>query len=241
MALRAGVDIAAHGLWEWPSVGYEIAQPPETITTLIDQQAAAGLKIQPTMRTIRNTQSMFDTDFLKSPLLNHVLPPEYLNYLRGAGQAQRSAFLSMFGAQIVPDANPEIVEDRLETFNTRYELLIKRFSDKGGRLLLGTDTAVGGFGWGSPPGLSGYLEMRSWARAGISLWTIFRAATIDNAKAFGLEDQLGTIEPGKRADLLLFTENPLTDISAYNTIKTIIVGGLPIDRQVLSAITKTPK
>ena len=235
MALRAGVDIAAHGLWEWPDTGYEIVQPPEAITALIDDQAAAGLQLQPTMRTIRNTQSMFAAEFLKSPSLEQVLPAEYLDYLRGPGQAQRDAFLSMFGALIVPDANPDTVGGRLETFNTRYEHLIKRFSDKGGRLLLGTDTAVGGFGWGSPPGLSGFLEMRSWAKAGISLRTIFKAATLDNAKAFGLEDQLGTIEPGKRADLLLFAENPLIDVSAYNTIRTIIVGGQPIDRQALSA------
>ena len=77
--------------------------------------------------------------------------------------------------------------------------------------------------------------MQSWARAGIPLRTIFKAATLDNASAFGLEDQLGTIEPGKRADLLLFADNPLTDVSAYNTIKTIIVDGLPIERQALSA------
>ena len=77
--------------------------------------------------------------------------------------------------------------------------------------------------------------MRDWARAGISLQKIFRAATLNNAKAFGLDDQLGTIEPGKRADLLLFTENPLSNVSAYNSIKTIILGGHPIDRQALSA------
>jgi len=78
MALPTGVDIAAHGLGEWPDVGYKIEQPPEAIIGLIDDQAAAGLQIQPTMRTIRNTQSMFDANFLKSPLLKHVLPEEYL-------------------------------------------------------------------------------------------------------------------------------------------------------------------
>jgi imidazolonepropionase-like amidohydrolase len=81
----------------------------------------------------------------------------------------------------------------------------------------------------------GYLEMHGWARAGISLKTIFRAATLDNARAFGLDDQLGTIEAGKRADLLLLTDNPLVDISAYDTIKTVIIGGRLIDRQALSA------
>jgi len=240
MALRAGVDIAAHGLWEWPGIGYEIVQPPETVTSLINEEAEASLQIQPTMRTIRNTQSMFDDEFLKSPLLKHVLPAEYLDYLRGPGQAQRKAFLQVFGAMIVPGANPDVVGDRLGTFNTRYEKLVKHFSDSGGRLLFGTDTAVGGFGWGSPPGLGGYLEMQGWARAGISPRQILAAATLDNAKAFGLDDQLGTIEPGKRADLLLLGENPLSNVSAYDTIETVIVGGRPIDRQALSAIRPTP-
>ena len=98
MALGTGVDIAAHGLWEWPDIGYEIEQPPEAIIALIDDQAAAGLQVQPTMRTIGNPQSMFDANFLKSPLLKHVLPEEYLDYLRGPGQTQRNAFLSVFGS-----------------------------------------------------------------------------------------------------------------------------------------------
>jgi len=235
VALDAGVDIAAHGLWEWPDVGYEIEQPPDAITAIIDEQAAAGFQVQPTMRTIRNTQSMFDDEFLNSDLLDHVLPAAYLDYLRGPAQVQRDIFLSVFGEAIAPDADPNVVGARLETFNTRYERLIKRFSDNGGRLLLGTDTAVGGFGWGTPPGLGGYLEMSAWANAGIPLETIFRAATLDNARAFGLADQLGTIEPGKRADLLLLAENPLSDASAYDTIEIVIVGGNAVDRRALSA------
>ena len=241
MALRAGVDMAAHGVWEWPDVdhavdvGDEVQQPPDAISALIDEQAAAGFQTQPTMRTIRNTQSMFDDEFLNSPLLDQVLSAAYLDYLRGSAQVQRDIFLSTFGESIAPGADPDVVGARLETFNTRYERLIKRFSDEGGRLLLGTDTAVGAFGWGSPPGLSGYLEMSAWAGAGIPLATIFKAATLDNAKAFGLADELGTVEPGKRADSLLLAENPLSDITAYDTIKVVITDGHPIDRQALSA------
>ena len=135
--------MAAHGLWEWPDadhevdVGYEVEQPPEAIAALIDEQAAAGFQIQPTMRTIRNTQSMFDDRFLNSPLLDEVLSPAYLDYLRGPAQVQRDIFLSTFGGAIAPGADPAVVGSRLETFNSRYEQLVKRFSDKGGRLLLG--------------------------------------------------------------------------------------------------------
>ncbi len=106
---------------------------------------------------------------------------------------------------------------------------------------------MGGFGWGILPGLNGYLEMRAWASAGIPLETIFRAETVDNAKAFGLAEQLGTIELGKRAGLLLLAENPLSDVSAYDTIEVVIVGGYPVFgghpvyRQALSASQITSK
>ena len=65
--------------------------------------------------------------------------------------------------------------------------------------------------------------------------TIFKALTINNASAFGLSDDLGTLEAAKLADLLLLRENPLEDVSAYDTIELVITGGSVIDRQSLSA------
>ena len=52
---------------------------------------------------------------------------------------------------------------------------------------------------------------------------ILRAATLDNAIALGLSHELGSIEVGKRADLLLLKENPLTNVSAYDSIETIFL------------------
>jgi imidazolonepropionase-like amidohydrolase len=59
---------------------------------------------------------------------------------------------------------------------------------------------------------------------------ILRAATLDNAIALGLAQDLGSIEPGKRADLLLLTQNPLRTISAYDAIEIIFCNGQPIPR-----------
>ena len=59
--------------------------------------------------------------------------------------------------------------------------------------------------------------------------------TIDNAAAFGLADEVGTIKPGKRADLLILRASPLRDVAAYDQIETVILEGEVIDRAVLSA------
>jgi imidazolonepropionase-like amidohydrolase len=77
--------------------------------------------------------------------------------------------------------------------------------------------------------------LQDWAEAGASLPLILRAATLDNAIALGLSHELGSIEAGKRADLLLLTQNPLTNVSAYDSIEVIFLNGEPIVRETLRA------
>ena len=100
--------------------------------------------------------------------------------------------------------------------------------------MFGSDTP-GVDGFGNPPGLNGRLELQNWADAGVPLPAILRAATRDNAAALGLANELGSIEVGKRADLLLLKQNPLENISAYDSIETIFLKGEPIARDSLRA------
>jgi len=101
-------------------------------------------------------------------------------------------------------------------------------------LVFGSDTP-GVDGFGNPPGLNGRLELQNWADAGAPLSLILRAATLDNAAALGLSKELGSIEVGKRADLLLLKDNPLANVSAYDSIETIFLNGEPISREALRA------
>jgi len=93
--------------------------------------------------------------------------------------------------------------------------------------------SVGCDGLGNPPGLNGRLELQNWADAGTPLSLILRSATLDNATALGLSYELGSIEVGKRADLLLLKDNPLVTVSAYDSIETIFLNGKPIVREGL--------
>ena len=101
------------------------------------------------------------------------------------------------------------------------------------KLIFGTDTPSNE-GIGNPPGLNGRLEMGHWADASVPPSRILRAATIDNAVTFGMSDR-GTIEVGKRADLLLLREDPLKSIAAYDSIEMIFLNGEPLPRKSLVA------
>jgi imidazolonepropionase-like amidohydrolase len=50
-----------------------------------------------------------------------------------------------------------------------------------------------------------------------------------------LDDEIGTIEPGKKANLLLLGADPLEDVKAYDAIETVFLHGRPIRRETLSA------
>ncbi len=99
----------------------------------------------------------------------------------------------------------------------RVSAVLEYFASNGGQLLFGSDTPSDPT-FANPPGLNGRIEMDRWIDAGVTLSQLFDAATIDNARFFGLDDEIGTIEVGKRADLLLLEKNPLLDLSAYDTI-----------------------
>ena len=57
------------------------------------------------------------------------------------------------------------------------------------------------------------------------------AATRNAAMVIGVEDQLGTVEAGKLADLLILTANPLDDINNIRKIETIVYKGKAYPRQ----------
>lgn len=233
-ALEAGVDILAHGMWEWPDQAFDAPEPLPEYQMLMDRLACSPIKLQPTFNTIRNTQSLFRPEILEDPRWSDVVPEAYLHYLQTDAQAQRDTFLRMFSATIERRASDRPLAELQEAFNQRYERLIGRAHELGAGLLFGTDTAVGGFGWGSPPGLAGYWEIQTWARVGIPLDEILAAMTIDNATAFGLENELGTVEVGKRADLVILRQNPLQSAAAYDTISHTVIDGVLINREQLS-------
>jgi imidazolonepropionase-like amidohydrolase len=89
----------------------------------------------------------------------------------------------------------------------------------------------------SVPGFSLAHEMRAMVEAGVPTYAVLAAATRNPAAFFGREVEFGTVEPGKRADLILVEGNPLQDIRNVHRQAGVMVRGkwLPkeeIDRRL---------
>ena len=100
------------------------------------------------------------------------------------------------------------------------------FVKAGGKVMTGTDTG----GW-AVPGLGVHHEMEILAgEVGLSPMQVILAATHNVAEGFRVLDQLGTIEGGKLADIVIVNDDPLTDISNLQAIEWVIKDGTVVDR-----------
>jgi len=102
------------------------------------------------------------------------------------------------------------------------------------KLAVGTDTP-------NPfvvPGFSVHEELAVFLDAGFSPWEALMAATRRSAELMRAADVVGTIEPGKRADLLLLSSNPLADIRTVRRPVGVMVRGRWIPASELEAMLK---
>ena len=95
---------------------------------------------------------------------------------------------------------------------------VKRMYDDGVRLNLGTDSAE--------PGKSALSEMLLLHQAGIPMAAVLTIATWNTAETMGIQDSVGAIEPGMKADLVLFDRSPIEDPQNLLSRRTVIKDGV---------------
>ena len=106
----------------------------------------------------------------------------------------------------------------LEQANRNLKLLV----DGGVAVAFGTDTGASVGRW---QGYFEHTEMELMAEAGLTPMQILVTATSGAAKVMELDNLLGTLEPGKAADLLVLSDNPLADIRNMRTIESVWIAG----------------
>jgi predicted amidohydrolase len=84
---------------------------------------------------------------------------------------------------------------------------------------------IGVGGHGELQGLGYHWEMWSFAMGGMTPREVLQAATIDGARIIGFEQDLGSIEAGKLADLVILDANPLDNIRNTNTVRWVMKNG----------------
>lgn len=228
-AVDAQVDVIAHGLWNWGEFSGRSELPPE-IKSLLDRIVEENIGYQPTIQVLQGLRAYFDPEYLRMRAVPKVVPAKLLAWFN-------SAEGKWFKPVILEDSNapdPAFREQIDRGPIRRVDQVVAYLAARNARFVFGTDTPSAPT-YGNLPGLNGYLEMRNLQRAGMSLRQILKAATIDNARMFHLDAQVGTIEPGKVANLILLSQSPLETIDAYDSIVTVWIHGKPISRQTLAA------
>jgi hypothetical protein len=89
---------------------------------------------------------------------------------------------------------------------------------------------------GNHDGIGMHTEMWAHVRSGMTPHQVLRAATLNGARGLGLESTMGSIEPGKVADLIVLGKNPLEDIRNTLSVEMVIKDGIARDASSLSEL-----
>lgn len=228
VALDHNIDVLAHGMWnwQWPE---EKGQAPvaETLEKVMQNKVA----YMPTIQVIQALQGMYDDDFLANPLRKKALPQPLLDWYQTAeGRWFEETIREDFGGDMSDGKMHEVIGFILERATQSTQFL----AEHNYPLLLASDFPSSP-SHAAAPGLSTYHELLNLANAGLSTKAIFDTATLQGPKQFGIENDFGTVEVGKVANLLLLNANPLAHIEAWQSIDFIILRGELISREALSA------
>jgi imidazolonepropionase-like amidohydrolase len=168
-----------------------------------------GTVIDPTMAIFEWSLHPADTPFANIEPGAAKLPRELAGAINNTGVP----------AAVVPRAN-SILELYLSTIGALHRAGIP--------IVAGTDQVV--------PGHSLHRELELYVKAGFTPMEAIQAATIVPARVMRIDSEVGTIEAGKRADLIILDRNPLEQISNIRSIKTVITSGRMYDSAPLWTI-----
>jgi imidazolonepropionase-like amidohydrolase len=187
-------------------------QPPKIEPE--SEAAKAGLKF------LKENKTVIEPTLARTELNLHVRGKSYAEKEPGLLKAPYE-FTSLIDSMGVP---AEIEARAKSSFDLSLRVT-KALHEAGIPLIVGTDLAL--------PGHTQFREMELFVKAGISPLEAIKAATIIPARVFNLDKNLGTIEEGKFADLILVDGNPLENISEIRKVKFVVKDGRMYDTAAL--------
>jgi imidazolonepropionase-like amidohydrolase len=148
--------------------------------------------------------------------------------------AKREGYLRARARYWSPAAREFRTPERRRRYVEVRNGLVKGIHDAGGKILAGSDTPewFNTYGWGL------HRELEALVAAGLTPYQALVAATRTPAEFLGARAAWGTIQPGRRADLVLLSSNPLIDIRHTTEIDAVVLGGRHFPADSLRAMVR---
>ena len=192
------------------------SQLNRTYADVVQLLAASRMTITPTVGIQGGfqLQTIRDASWLNDPRMSLYPAPALASWRTLAAQ---------------PRAQADV--DRRVGLTRPIEKAVFDIVKAGGRITAGTDAPI------NPYGLSLLMELEQYVAGGLTPVQALQAATSVNAAALGMGGDLGTIEPGKLADLVVVDGNPIVNIRDLRRVKSVVKGG---DVFTMEALLKRP-
>lgn len=121
---------------------------------------------------------------------------------------------------------PEGMDETYRASFRAMSAMLRKLHAAGVTLVPGTD---------APAGFALHRELELWVEAGIPAAEVLRMATLGSARVAGRGADLGSVVPGKLADLALVPGDPTADVSALRRVRTVVRGGTVYEAAALQA------
>lgn len=159
-----------------------------------------------------------DPELFSREEIKEAIPEPYHSIGKKALEKTREAIKS--------EADPNLTRFYKEMPNYKQKYFPVNFEKAikyGVKIVAGADAGMGGAGY-VPHGFL-YKEIEMFVKYGMDEYEAIRTATINAAELLGVEDELGSIEHGKKADFVILKDNPLENISNLRQIEYVIKDG----------------
>ena len=185
-------------------------------------------------RTLDALQATVQVPTLRISALDHAPPYERIDWddaLSRIPAAVRAEWQTMASERAAAPA------DNAPNYGDWAFFLTERMHSRGMPIAAGTDTPI----LLSVPGYSLHAELEYLVRAGLTPLEALASATTLPAEFFSLQEEIGTIDVGRRADLVLLNENPLDNIANTRSINGVVTKGRYFDVAALQNLIPTDR
>lgn len=211
--------------WRYGASADNTSMDEGTLSALVDEAHRNNLKVLTHTVTVERgaIAGRAKVDVIAHSLQDRQVDQATIDAIKAGGTAYAPTLAVYDPAKAGPSQTPEARSRSEVKFG--YALHnVKALHDAGVTIALGTDAGM----TGTPHGVSTLREMEFLVRAGLTPSEALVAGTANSAKVLGELDDRGTIEKGKRADLVLIAGQPWADIADVHKTDRVFVDGVQV-------------